>query len=63
MSSEKDGQEAGEGQENKEDDDDNILAKETESWKGFEYALRNPNASLFNKMLTECVESEAIKKE
>jgi hypothetical protein len=39
-------------------DSENILAKEVESWKGFEYALRNPNASLFNKMLTECLESD-----
>jgi hypothetical protein len=31
--------------------DDDILAKEIESWKGFEYALRQPNAILFNKML------------
>jgi hypothetical protein len=39
-------------------DYENILAKEVESWKGFEYALRNPNASLFNKMLKECLENE-----
>ena len=32
--------------------------KEIESWKGFEYALRQPNATLFNKMLTECLKSE-----
>ena len=38
--------------------DDNILAKEIESWKGFEYALRQPNAALFNKMLTECLENK-----
>ena len=38
--------------------DENILTKEIESWKGFEYALRQPNATLFNKMLTECLESE-----
>ena len=38
--------------------DDDILAKEIESWKGFEYALRQPNATLFNKMLTECLENE-----
>jgi hypothetical protein len=38
--------------------DDNILAKEIESWKGFEYALRQPNVNLFNKMLKECLESE-----
>jgi hypothetical protein len=39
-------------------DNENILAHEVESWKGFEYALCNPNASLFNKMLTECLENE-----
>jgi hypothetical protein len=38
--------------------DDDILAKEIQSWKGFEYALRQPNATLFNKMLTECSENE-----
>ena len=38
--------------------DDDILAKEIESWKGFEYALRQPNATLFNRMLTECLENE-----
>jgi hypothetical protein len=38
--------------------DDDILAREIESWKGFEYALRRPNAILFNKMLTECLENE-----
>jgi hypothetical protein len=39
-------------------EDDDILAKEIESWKGFEYALRQPNATLFNKMVTECLENE-----
>ena len=38
--------------------DDNIFAKEIQSWKGFEYALRQPNATLFNKMLTECLANE-----
>jgi hypothetical protein len=38
--------------------DENIPTKEIESWKGFEYALRQPNATLFNKMLTECLENE-----
>ena len=35
-----------------------ILAREIESWKGFEYALREENRILFNKMLTECQENE-----
>jgi hypothetical protein len=38
--------------------EDNILTKEIDSWKGFEYALSKPNATLFNKMLTECFENE-----
>jgi hypothetical protein len=38
--------------------DENIFTKEIESWKGFEYALRQPNATLFKRMLTECLESE-----
>jgi hypothetical protein len=29
-----------------------ILDKEIESWKGFEYALREENRTLFNKMLS-----------
>jgi hypothetical protein len=29
-----------------------ILNKEIESWKGFEYALREENTTLFNKMLS-----------
>jgi hypothetical protein len=39
-------------------EDENTLAKEIESWKGFEYALRKPNATFFNKMLKECLENE-----
>ena len=31
-----------------------ILAKEIESWKYFRYALREENALHFNKMLSEC---------
>jgi hypothetical protein len=37
--------------------DGDILANEIESWKGFEYALRHL-ATLFNKLLTECLEYE-----
>ncbi len=29
-----------------------IFDKEIESWKGFEYALREENKTLFNKMLS-----------
>ena len=35
-----------------------ILGKEIKSWKGFEHALRKPNAILFNKMLKECLGNE-----
>ena len=35
---------------NKED----FLIKEIESWKGFEYALREENRILFHEMLNEC---------
>jgi hypothetical protein len=31
-----------------------ILDKEIESWKGFEYALKEENRLLFSKMLSEC---------
>jgi hypothetical protein len=35
-----------------------ILNNEIESWKGFEYALREENRLLFDKMLTECQDNE-----
>jgi hypothetical protein len=38
--------------------EDNILTKEIESWKDFEYALRKQYAEPFNKMLKECLENE-----
>ena len=31
-----------------------ILAREIESWKDFRYVLREENALLFNEMLSEC---------
>ena len=40
-------------------DNENILAQEVESWKGIEYALCIPNASLFNKMLEESLENDS----
>jgi hypothetical protein len=41
--------------------EDDILDKEIESWKSFEYALREENAILFNKMLEEIREySKAV---
>jgi hypothetical protein len=38
--------------------DNNILIKEIESWKNFEYALMEENRLLFSKMLSECGENE-----
>jgi hypothetical protein len=38
--------------------EENILTKEIESWKGFEYALREENRLLFSKMLSECGENK-----
>ena len=37
---------------------EDILTKEIESWKGFEYALREENRILFDKMLSECQENQ-----
>lgn len=39
-------------------DNENILVHEVGSWKGFEYALCIPNASLFNKVLAESLEND-----
>lgn len=33
---------------------EDFLTKEIESWKGFEYALREENRILFHEMLDEC---------
>ena len=43
---------------NKQNATANILAREIESWKSFEYALREENRILFNKMLSECIENQ-----
>ncbi len=40
------------------EEEENKLATEVESWKGFEYALCIPNASLFNKVLEESLEND-----
>jgi hypothetical protein len=40
----------------------NILPKEIESWSKFEYALREEDRSLFNKMLNECQKEEEYSK-
>ena len=35
-----------------------VLSEEIKSWQNFEYALREENRLLFNKMLAECGENE-----
>ena len=40
--------------------DSNILTKEIDSWSNFEYALREENRFLFNKMSSECKENEDL---
>ena len=45
---------------NKEKQED-ILTKEIESWSKFEYALREEDGILFNKMLKECQKEEYTK--
>lgn len=39
-------------------DDKDILAKEIQSWNRFKYALREENATLFYRMLEECLEED-----
>jgi hypothetical protein len=39
-----------------EEEEESILIKEIQLWKGFEYALRKLNATLFNEMLKEYLE-------
>ena len=45
----------------KEEEQENILTKEIESWSKFEYALRKEGRILFKKMLNECQKEEYIK--
>ena len=44
-----------------EKENENILIKEIESWSKFEYALREDDRLLFNKMLNECKKEEYAK--
>jgi hypothetical protein len=41
-------------------DGNNILTKEIDSWNNYEYALREENTLLFNKMLSECKDNEDL---
>jgi hypothetical protein len=44
-----------------EDKENNVLAKEIESWSSFEYSLREEDRILFNRMLNECQKEEYTK--
>jgi hypothetical protein len=41
--------------------ENNVLAKEIESWSSFEYSLREEDRILFNRMLNECQKEEYTK--
>ena len=43
-------------------EENNVLAKEIESWSNFEYSLREEDRILFNKMLNECQKEEEFSK-
>lgn len=45
----------------KEEEQENILTKEIEPWSKFEYALREEDRILFNKILNECQKEEYTK--
>jgi hypothetical protein len=42
--------------------ENNVLAKEIESWNSFEHSLREEDSILFNKMLNECQNEEEYSK-
>lgn len=42
-------------------EEENIIAKEIESWSNFEYSLREEDRILFSKMLNECQKEEFSK--
>jgi G3E family GTPase len=43
------------------EEENNVLAKEIESWSSFEYSLREEDRILFNRMLNECQKEEYTK--
>ena len=48
------------GEEQQSDSRDDILTKEIDSWSNFEYALREENRLLFDRMLSECKENKDL---
>ena len=44
-----------------EEEQENILTKEIESWSNLEYALREEDRISFNKMLNKCQKEEYMK--
>ena len=42
-------------------EENNVLAKEIESWSNFEHSLREEDRILFSKMLNECQKEEFSK--
>ena len=44
-----------------EEKENNVLAKEIESWSSFEYSLREEDRILFNRMLNGCKKEEYTK--
>jgi hypothetical protein len=44
-----------------EEQENNILTKKIESWNNLQFALREEDSILFNKMLNECQKEEYIK--
>ena len=47
-----------EKQQQADEDANNTLSKEIGAWKAFEYALKEENRLLFNRMPSECGENE-----
>ena len=47
--------------EEEQEEENNLLTKEVESWNSFEYALREEDRILFNKMLNEYQKEEYSK--
>jgi hypothetical protein len=45
-----------------EEQENNILTKKIESWNNLQYALREEDSILFNKMLNECQKEEGYSK-